>query len=417
MKRDYVITFLTEFFVLFCAIMVYRLAVLRLGPIGFSEYTLARRVISFLQPALLVGMQAGLPRYIALSRGKNDEISADNYFLSGLGIIILVFFLFTVITNLCSHYLAFLFFGNNLYTYLIQPVNLMIFGLVLHVSAYSYYRGRLMMGTANILQLVNLGIVPVLSFILFAKDIFQVLVMTGLIWSLVSLFFLIRIIFRIEAKLDRISSQTKEIFIYGIQRLPGDFGINLLLSLPAIITVHIGGIEVAGYMAFAVSVLNMVGSIFAPIGLILLPSASKMLMENKISLLKSHAIKIIKVSLGITITGLAIFEVFAPQIINLYLGLNYPDLIMIARIVLLGSLGYVVYMVMRGIIDAYYDKALNTKNIFISVFMFLFLAAPILLTRQYTYITISFVLAMCILGGFTLYDVKKIFRDVMEHKK
>src|SRR6266849_9492025 len=67
--REYGGTFATEFTVLACQLLTYKLAAHFLGKTGFSEYAVARRTISLIYPLPLLGLGIALPRYIAQAAG------------------------------------------------------------------------------------------------------------------------------------------------------------------------------------------------------------------------------------------------------------------------------------------------------------------------------------------------------------
>lgn len=410
MKRDYIYTFIAEFIVLFSGLIVYKLAVNVLGKMGFSEYAISKRAISFAQPVLLMGLGVGIPRYIAYSSSNQNSKKPDAYFIGGFSALILAGIIFTSIFNLFKNKFGFLIFGNSNYAYLIFPINLMLLGLVLHSSCYSYFRGKLLILKANFLQLINLGIVPLFVFLI-AETTQQVLLSNGLLWIMVSSVVLITIIRNLRFKDINIFHSTKELISYGIQRVPGDFGMAALLALPAILTAHISGVVEAGNVAFGISLLNMAGAVFAPIGLIFLPKASQIIANKDFDLLRQYIKKILKITLVLTSLGLVFFEIFADIIIKLYLGKTFFDLVLTTRIIFVGSLAYTIYVAMRSIIDAYYVKAINTVNIFISLLIFLFITGiGLLFTKSYIYIVCCFVFVLFILGSLTLMEIRKILR-------
>src|SRR6266851_1795919 len=77
--REYGGTFATEFTVLACQLLTYKLAAHFLGKTGFAEYAVARRTISILYPIVLLGLGVGLPRYVAIAAGRGDEESKARY--------------------------------------------------------------------------------------------------------------------------------------------------------------------------------------------------------------------------------------------------------------------------------------------------------------------------------------------------
>src|SRR5664280_3885 len=242
MKRDLLLTFFAEFLILISGLLVYKFAANLVGKDAFSQYALCRRAVSFTFPALVMGLSVGIPRYMAYASSSTEYQHPDKYFLGGILVLFTNVLLFTLFLNLFKNHFAFLFFGNSEYAGLILPISLMIIGLTLHTSCYSYYRGNLLMGRANTLQIINSGIIPVLAF-LSQTDIIRILSFTGLFWIFTSMIALILI--SKNLKWDKNTSllpSIKELLSYGIQRVPGDFGMAALISLPAIITAHIAGI-------------------------------------------------------------------------------------------------------------------------------------------------------------------------------
>lgn len=407
MKKDYIFTFISEFAVLAVGILVYRLAVDFLGEDEFSIYALSKRTVFFIQPALLLGLGIGIPRYMAYSDSENDRNKSDGYFIGGIVILVISTLAFTSIFFAFKLKWAFLLFGDIKFAYLILPINIMILGLVVHLSCYSYFRGRLLMAKANIMQLINLGTVPVVA-VIYGHTTDEVLTIMGVSWLLISFVFLLYIVKGLQWDIN-IYQSTKEIFSFGVQRVPGDFGLAALLALPAIITAHLSGVKEAGYVAFATSLFNMAGSAFAPVGLILLPKASQLIAEGDMQTLKHYMRRLIKISLILSLTGLILFEIFADKIIDIYLGRNFFDLVLIARTVMIGSVAYVIYVSLKSIIDAYYKKAVNTRNILLSLALFLGLSAlTIFRTGGYINIAVSFITAIFLLGALTAWEIVKI---------
>jgi O-antigen/teichoic acid export membrane protein len=409
-KKNYIITFATEFIVLVGGLLVYKLASNYFKESGFAEYALCRRSISFILPVIMLGIAVGLPRYISFLKKGVDKAKEGTYFISGLVILFGMYLFCFALMLLLRSGVSYLMFGDEKFRYLIFPIGVTLGGLILHGACYSFFRGRLQMVEANILQLINLGIVPVVVFFA-AHDIPSVLMFCGLGNIIVSFIFLIYIfVTGLSFKRKYFKSCTRDLVIYGIQRVPGDIGIAAFFSIPAFLTSHIAGIQVAGYVAFGVSMLNMAGAVFGPICLIVLPEAGRIISEKDFTRLKEYSDKILKWTLILTMSGLIIFEIFAEFLINIYLGSNYRELIAISRVVLIGSLGYTVYISLRSILDAFFVKAVNTKNIFISFALFAMInGVAWFFNPDYWVIIYSFTASILLLGILTYVQVKKIF--------
>jgi len=242
--------------------------------------------------------------------------------------------------------------------------------------------------------------------------VLDVIFYTGLFWLLVSSFFTIYILFSSKWDLKNLKKSIKELLIYGALRVPGDFVLAGFLAFPAYFTAHMvkDDLETAGYVAFSMSLLNMVGAAFGPICLILLPKASIIIKNKDFSLLKDQIAKITYWTFGLTLIGVIVIELFANQIINIYLGKESVTLIYSIRVTFIASFGYTIYISLRSILDAYYVKAVNTINIIISFVFFIVLQAIsyYFVTNNYVSILYCFVLSMILLGILTYYETKKI---------
>ncbi len=413
MRKDYIITFATEFFILISGVLVYKLAAIYLGKEGFSEYALSKKTVSLIQPALLIGLGVGIPRFIAYAKSESKNINPDGYFISGLSAILFIGLFFILALNIFRDNAAFLLFGSPDYFYLIYPLSFMLLGLLLHSSCYAYFRGNLMMYKANLLQFINAALIPFIVFFI-STNLVQILLLSGVLWIIISIGFLILILKSIDYKCKDFFLYLKDLLSYGIQRVPGDFCMAGLISLPAILTAHMAGIIEAGLVAFGISILTMAGAFFAPIGLVLLPKASQLLANKDFFLLRHHILRLLKITVFLTIIGVVFFEIFADAIITLYLGAGFSDAVFTARIIFVSAIAYTIYVSMRSIIDAYYVRAKNTINICYSMLLFIvFSSATIVFAeKDYLYIIVSFVLAIFFLGFLTLMEIKNIIKKI-----
>lgn len=416
MKKEIFFTFLTQIFVMACLMLSYKMAAFFLGDEGFAEYALSRRLAAFILPAIAVGSGVAIPRYIAYysTPGSENIRNPDNYFIAGMPILLATTLVFAFIFNVFKYKFAFFLFGDSKCAIFILPITFMLIGLVMHAYCYSYFRGKVLMLQANCLQAINLGFVPVLAFI-FYKNITHVLYFMALICILICIFTAIFIISRLKVKKTKLTPYVRELFIYGIQRVPGDFAMAALFALPAIFISHFAGLKEAGGVAFSISLLNMVGGFFSPLALMVLPRASQVIAEGKIDLLKNYIARILKVTLFLTSIFLVFFEIFVDKIIIFYLGADYLSLISLTRIIFISGFGYTAYISISNVINAYYIKGVDTLNAVISLAFFLFFSAAVMLFKaDYVYIVYIFTLAIFLLSILTLLTVRKILIKVAD---
>jgi O-antigen/teichoic acid export membrane protein len=407
--QEYSPTFLTEFVVMASQILLYKLAAHYLGKTGFSEYALARRTVSLLFPIPVLGMAVGLPRYIGATNGRGDRDAAARYFGATLWCVAGAAFICLTLINLFSKPFSYVFFGSNAYSYLALPLSVMILGQCLHTVVCGYFRGHMMLGRANALQIVNLAIVPVGSFLVFGQSLPKLLIAIGALSTLMSS---VGLLFTpVWAIAENNWKETKELFRYGVQRVPGDFILVALFTLPATFAAHLKGIEEAGFVAFGISAVSIIGAVFAPVGLVLLPKATIMLAEGAREELREHLNAMVRITFVLSVAIIMTIWMWMPGLIHLYLGASFGQVVPIARLLILGALPYSIYLVLRNIVDAYHEYGITAAILFCGLLTFLIGSY---LSKQSSFgidvILGSFVLAMTVVAILSNLECRKILR-------
>jgi len=405
--REYAGTFLTEFSVMASQIVVYKLAAHFLGTMGFSEYAVARRMISLLTPLPALGLGVALPRFVAYAQGQRDAQRAARYLGATMWCVGFGTLLFVLLMNGFSGFFSYVFFGSRSYRYLMLPISSILVALGVHAIAYGYFRGLLDMKRANLLQFINIGILPLAAFALFRSSLSHMLEVQGLLSTGVALSAMLLTPWR-HAGANFIA-EAKELLRYGAQRVPGDFIQVALLALPATIVAHLQGVQQAGFVAFGISIMTMVGSMFAPIGLILLPKASGMLAEGSLAELRSHVHKILFATVVVSGAFTVAILLFGGALIGLYLGPTFQGAVPVLKIIAPGMLPYCVYTVLRNVVDAFHVNAVNARNLLISLVAFACLSTVAYeISRQPISIVIGLIASIVLLAGLTLQEARRI---------
>ena len=407
--REYIPTIFTETTVLVSQILIYKMAAYFLGKSGFSEYAVTRRAVSLLLPIPLLGFAVGLPRYIAHCQGRGDDGVVIRYYSMAILCAGIATLCCLSMLNLSPKYFALLLFGNRSYFHFIFPLSLMLAGLVGHSLVYSYFRGCLLMTRANVLQLVNLAAVPIFCLLKVRNSTPQVLLWIGILWVGVSL---IGICFTPILKISFSSfNEGRELLRYGLQRVPGDFILMALLALPVILVAHRMGVQEAGFVAFAVSIISMIGAFFTPVGLILLPKASGLLASGRMQELRIHVMHIVRISLVISTVAAGIVAICASLLIKLYLGAGFEQAAYILRFIILGAIPYALFAVLRNLIDAFHRNAVTALVSTLGFFVFIgwsCLARSMALPGHQ--ILIGLLFGLSVLGGAAFYECMRILR-------
>jgi len=413
--KDISLTFITEAAVLIAFFFIYRLIAKNFGSEGVGEYSLIKRVIGFLQPLLLLGLGVGIPRYIAMSRNKEER---SGYIKAGgltIGFLTLIFLIFI---NLFKESFVKIFFGTTNYSNLVLPFSLFLAGAVFHTLVYSYFRGRLLVKTFNFLQITNLALVPLIILIFFRNITIEKLitligVTTFLIAFLFSLSFAKEIF--VHSQKWQTNKALNELMKYGLPRFPGDFALAGLLSFGSIFAAHFASIKEVGYLSVSQSLLSGIGAMVVPLGLILLPKVSNLIADGRHGEIKKNLDYLIGVTIQLSIFICFQLIIFADVIIKYWLGLEFIDAVPIMRIIFLSIFFYTFYMAIRSVLDASKVKPINTINVFISLGVFLTIGGILLFLVKFLSpiisLSIAFTSGLICLGVLTYTSIRKIYPE------
>jgi O-antigen/teichoic acid export membrane protein len=299
---------------------------------------------------------------------------------------------------------AVILFGTATLARLVPPATIALAGIALHSMVYAIYRGRSEMGIANAMQLVNLGLMPLLAFALSRHDAAAVLEATGIGWLAVSAALLVHILYRERSGLSHLAQtgrHLRTLLRFGLPRIPGEFALVGLYAIPALIAVRAHGVAVAGQFSAAMSVLTMASGVFAPVGLVVLPIASQQAATGDMASLRRMVRRILGGGILLSIAGVMLGELLIPPLVEWYFGPGFVPAIPVFRICLLGTVPYAIYILMRTVLDAVDVKAVNSRNLIISLVTVIVLC---LVNRSIIWMSWSLVAALSLLGALTLRD-------------
>lgn len=406
-RRDYALTFLTEFATLGSTLVALKLAADAWGVSGFGEYMLARRTLGLLQLPILCGMGVAVTRYVARARSASAPAAEHHYFIAGVLFSAMTALAAAIVLNLAPGPLAALFFGSAAYGGLVRALSLMIAGMALHGVAYGMFRGRVAMARANCLQAINLGVVPLAVLALPGLTVVQVVTLTGLLWCLIAGLAIGGIIRAVPSQAwnrRSVGMAARELLRYGGPRVPGEFALGALFALPVTVAAHYEGAAAAGFVGLGVSALTMIGSLFAPLGQIVLPAVSALSVGQGAPRLRDDAWRLTRSCLGIAAALAAVVEVGAPFFIPGLFGQEFAPSVPIIRIMGIAAVPYVAYIILRNVLDALHELPLNAKNLAVALAVFLLLA----LTMNSGFrVPIALAFGLLALGTLSAYDARR----------
>lgn len=359
-------------------------------------------------------MGVAVPRYLSISNSQEEQSS---FFTASLLLIAASFVVGALITVLFSSSFSIYLFGDAQMISWLIPLYLLTFGFIFHSLIYNYFRGTQAWLIANVMQLINLGIVPAILFYV-QKDLYQVLIYLSVFYFIAFLFFLLYVNKQsVLVSFRKIkSTYYKELFTYGMQRVIGDILLGMLFLLPASSITSVSGYEQGGKFAFALMFVNLAGAMLSPISIILLPNVSKQLANNDVSILKKNHHQLALLGIAFGIVSYLCFFFMSDFLISDVFNRNDSQLVDLARGLFLAILGYSIYILLRSYNDAIDVKAVNSLNIFIcfSVY-FLCVKQPYMLVGNSNYtqkIVLSFDIALTLLGILTYLTSSKRIKKI-----
>ena len=398
-------TMVTELLVTISGILVLKFAADLLGPVGFGEYSLSRRAVALLYLPLVMGLGVAAPRYIAIARaGAMPGYTESAFATATLTVGLLPPLAMILLLNMAPAFGATLLFGSPSLARLVPPATIALAGIALHSMVYAVYRGRSEMKFANTLQIIDLAIVPVAAFMLARGDAAAVLTATGSAWLMVSGAALLHVLFRERKDWRGLASMREHLGVllrFGLPRVPGEFALVGLFAIPSLLAVRAHGVVAAGQFSAALAVLTMAAGAFAPVGLVVLPRASAQVATGDLAALRHLVLRILGGGILLAAIGVAAGEVLIPFFIRWYFGEAFLPAIPYFRATLLGAIPYAVYILMRSVLDALDVRAVNSRNLIVTLCVVVILC---LLNRSLIWMSASIVASLVLLGSLTLRD-------------
>ncbi len=405
MRAQLAWTALTELLVMIAGVLVLKAAADLLGPAGFGEYTLTRRALNLMHLPLMMGVGIAAPRYIAIVRaGMSAQESQSAFVFASLMTGVIPALLVCALLNLVPQTAAVVLFGTSSLAHVIPAATVALAGVALHSVVYAIYRGQGRMANANALQFVNLGIIPVAAFMFAEGGAAAVLLAMGSAWLVFAGIAAIHVVTSERLGLlgfGSVRSHAATLLRFGLPRVPGEFALIGLFAIPALIAVREHGIVVAGQFSAAISILTIAGGVFAPIGLVLLPRVSAQAAAGDLAGVRRLVVRILTGGILLAGAGVLVGELVIPSLVRWYFGEAFMAAVPIFRVCLAGAVPYVIYVLMRNILDALDVKAVNSRNLIISLIVVVTLC---LVNSDVMWMAWSLVAALSLLGALTLYD-------------
>jgi O-antigen/teichoic acid export membrane protein len=419
--RDFGVVGISGFLTALAGMLVIAVVGKAFGAVLLGEFLLIRRMASWLQAGVQMPTGVALPRFVSAT--LNDANSPKvAYFVSALLTACGIGLVTAFVLLIWRHQISGLLFGNPEQDRLVLPLGVFLMGLAVHGAVSGYLQGVLEMGRASTLQFCNLAVIPVLVAVLLrSRHSVPLIINTiGILMIFCSGLFALSILKdgSFLVPFEKLKSYGSELLSYGFPRVAHDFGLQALLSLPAVIAAHYFAMSSVAYLLLAGSFLAMVAVGTLPLAIILLSRVSRSIAQAGTDQLKTRMSYFVSALLELSVFICLQMVVFADVFIRLWVGPTFLDGIRVIQIAVLAVPFYFIHAGLRGVVDAAAIKAYNTRNVYVALAGFLacVVLMPSLMPREQLLdgLAAASVVGMAILAACTVWTVLRLFETNLD---
>jgi len=359
-------TTITSLLTIIAMIFITRLLAKGLGPEEFGAYSLARRIISNIVPLTTLSVDIALVRYIAMTKNRK-QLGA--YLVSSSISTGVASALILIIVISTSQQLSYLIFHSHEYLRLYYTSFFLVIGYSVFIIAYAFFRGMQKFNLANALQLIVMALLPLIIVYVLAtkKDSSTIVFYMGLafFFSFFSIPFITKHLK--TPRIEDVKTSFKTLLKYSLPRIPAGFALAGLLTLGPFLSGYFWGLKESGYFVVAQSVFRVMEAAVVGFGLVALPKISQLHSEEKPEALKPKIEDILIMIFHVAVYVSIHTFLWSKEIILVWLGSDYMEAIPIMKIIILSLSPFLGYVILRSVVDAIEVRAVNTKNLFISL--------------------------------------------------
>jgi len=415
--RDVTFTLAAQACVALGGVLLARLLARNAGADGFASYSLVKQAVNVLFPVVTVGLVGGLPRYIALPREETDP-RPGTYLAAGALICWGATLIAATLSLALPGAVAAIFFGDSGASEYVLPFVLLLAATSTFYIAYGYFRGQLQLRRGSLLQVSALALLPPLVVFAFPDEpVNHLIVVMAAGTAVLSLLAVTRpLLHGIRAAHEReLSVALRRLWNYGHRRVPGETAQLGLFVLVPILAAHVASLTDVAYLSAGQQVLSIASLAVLPLGLVLLPSLSKMWVEDPHRTSRHVAqLSAFAASLAIFISLQAIL--YAKIAVVAWLGPEFEDAGAVVTVTVAPAALYVVYLMLRSTLDAVAVRSYNSRNNIAALAVFAALAALLLLLhigQPVMAVAWAFAAGVTTQGALTFATVHRVFRVQM----
>lgn len=335
------------------------------GSEGFASFSLIKRTASFIVFPLVFGAGIAIPRYISFLK-ENKRQSSVEYLIAGLLLFFTTFLLFLVVVSIFPGVLTYSFHSTNFEsTNILLAILLYVLSQGIYVIVFSFYRGKLLFKYSTILNIVIMSLVPI-TVLFSSENIISFFKTTGLFSVLILVMLVCSLVFKINIRRQKVKEKTQKLFSFGWQRVIGEIALFSLDFVPIyLVSIKIGLIE-SGYLSMSLLMLKLAAMLFELAGSMILPYFGKMYVSKPKEYFIKKVNELLVVGALVAIVVSFVFYHLSGYVIENFFESQVKS-IQATQALFIAFPIYVMYIVLRNIIDIISKLSYNSINLAIVV--------------------------------------------------
>jgi O-antigen/teichoic acid export membrane protein len=406
--KDLFLTGFSQIAVVLFGMLVLKIMAVLLSKEYFGLFILVRRWVAVLLPIITLNISIGLARYVSF-----EEEKARTFLHISLITITILSTIIFIFLSLFNKIFSELLFNDRAFFLFVFLLIFFLFANVIHLIAYSYFRGKQNMNRANTMRTLFYGF-PVLLGLIFLvvnmKDPVGILYLYFLIYSgagsLLGFFYLkkefsLKIVTGLlKNRIIYSLKSNRKVFSFSLIRIPSVFFNSLIFGFPVFIASHKISLIAAGYIGIVVAVLHFLELFSMPFNMIFLPKFASLKRKGDSRIIKESS----QVLLNFVFTFLPVLAaiVFGLSgfIVRIWFGPKYLSTVNSVAAVVIFSIFYLGYALIRGVLDGLYVFPFNNIICFLGFVTIAILS--ILFGSDVFRLSLAFGIGLLVLGVISI---------------
>jgi O-antigen/teichoic acid export membrane protein len=337
-----------------------------LGPRSFGVYALSRRLVSVVGLfSVVVGV--ALTRSLAMAKEERDRLA---YYSAAA--------LFAVVPNLIlvaagiplAGFWARVLFADAVHAPVLVATLALLVGSALYAVVFAGYRGTGRMRRANLWHLWALALGPALvaGTLADSGQVDLIVLATAAV--------MLPVVVPLGRELTRaatvgvgwsdVRKRLAELMRYGLPRVPGAFAVGGLLAIGPFLAPYFGDLRQAGFLVAGQSMMRVVEGGTSAFGVVALPRIAALHAAQRTGFIRERVEDIVAVAVHVGLFATCQLLLWSRAIVLAWLGPGYEEAVPLIRVMLLAVVPYLSYSLLRSVIDALHEEAVNAGNGFVA---------------------------------------------------